>query len=223
MKRTLVIFAREPTRDTVKTRLASCLSQAQRIYLYKAFLQDAIDLAKRTPCEEKILAFSSEGKPRYIKRLISKGFEFYKQKGRSLGDRMHDAFLFAKERGADKIVIIGSDSPTLPSRLIEDAFVELDENDIVIGPSEDGGYYLIGVKTPCLGLFEGVKWSTESVSRQTIDNSRKLNKKTALLDMWYDVDDEEDLACMIRYLGKGRSQDAARWTKKAIKKIYLDK
>ncbi|MFH1754028.1 MAG: TIGR04282 family arsenosugar biosynthesis glycosyltransferase [Candidatus Omnitrophota bacterium] len=223
MKRTLIIFAKEPTKDTVKTRLANCLSQAQRVDLCKAFLRDAIDLVKSVECEERILAYAFEKRPTFIKKSVSKEFRLYKQKDGDLGDRMVDVFNFAKEEGADKIVIIGSDTPTLANEFVAAAFNRLDDSDIVLGPTEDGGYYLIGLNTPSPGLFKGVEWSTGSVLGQTIDNANALKKKVAILDMWYDVDDEEDLACMIRYLGKDTSGACAKWTRRAIKRIYLDK
>ncbi|MEE8360096.1 MAG: TIGR04282 family arsenosugar biosynthesis glycosyltransferase, partial [Candidatus Omnitrophota bacterium] len=215
MKQTLIIFAKEPTKGTVKTRLASCLSQDQRVELYKAFLRDAIDLAKKVKCQERILAYTSDKRPTYIRKAASKGFTLYRQRGKTLGDRMSDAFDLAKANGADKTIIIGSDTPTLVEHFVADGFQNLDQNDVVLGPAEDGGYYLIGLNNPCPGLFKSVEWSTGNVLRQTIDNTKKLKKRLALLDMWYDVDNEEDLACMIRYLSKDSSAESARWTRRA--------
>lgn len=216
MKRCLIIFAKEPEKDRVKTRLKDCLSSAQSLDLYKAFLKDTLEIAKNVKCEDRLLAYESIGNPRYLKK-IARPFRLRKQKGRNLGGKMHDAFKFAIKNKATKAVIIGSDSPTLPLSYIEEAFRCLDRSDIVIGPSEDNGYYLIGLKKACFGIFEGVHWSSDRVFTETIKNVRRLNKKIFILNRWYDIDNAESLTYLKNELKREKDRSVAPWTRKLLK------
>jgi len=173
----LIVFAKEPKGGEVKTRLQSDLSQDTCVKLYKAFLKDTFKLVRAIQCFDMVLAYeSSVPEPRYLK-TIARDFIFYKQKGRDLGEKMHDAFKYAKGLNYEKVIIIGSDSPNLPALYIKDAFKRLDENDIVLGPSHDGGYYLIGLKEPCLEIFKRVQWSSKTTREDTVKNARRLEKK----------------------------------------------
>lgn len=213
MKRVLIIFAKEPEIGKVKTRLRRFLSEDRILELYKAFLKDTVNTAEKVSCEEKVLAFDSTKRPAYLKR-IAKRFKFYKQEGRALGQRMHNAFVYAQEKKAAKTVIVGSDSPTLPFKMIQQAFQKLDRYDVVLGPGTDGGYYLIGLKKPCLGLFRGVKWSSPTVLGDTLKRARKLSKSVASLYKWYDVDEPGSLKYLTRYLMRKRDRSIAPWTRK---------
>ncbi len=218
MKRILIVFAKEPEMGKVKTRLGTCFSESQLLKLYKAFLKDTLDIAKKVRCEEKILAFSSTKEPQYLKKVAA-GFKFYRQKGRNLGDRMHDAFVYAQKNDSNKTVIIGSDSPALPFGTLQKAFQKLDRCDLVLGPSADGGYYLIGLREPCFGLFKGVKWSSSRVLRDTLRRAEKFGKKVWLLERWYDIDEPDALARLKRYLEKKENRGVARATKKFLDSV----
>jgi rSAM/selenodomain-associated transferase 1 len=214
MKGCLIIFAKEPEEGRVKTRLQGHLTKNLCVDLYKAFLRDTLALAEKITCEHKILAYASRGKnPRYLKK-IAPYYAFYEQKGACLGERMHNAFKFAKGSGASRTVIIGSDSPSLPASLIKKAFSLLGRVDLVLGPSLDGGYYLIGLKSPCVGLFKGIMWSSPTVLKDTIRNAQKLKKSVALLDKRYDVDDARDLFRLKKDLSKINNKGIAKWTRK---------
>lgn len=214
--KTLIIFAKEPVKNKAKTRLSAHLSGPQRLRLYKAFLKDTLDMVKDIQCDQKIIAYDADTKdPRYL-RGIAPSFAFYRQEGKDLGRKMHNAFKFAARNRASKIVIIGSDSPTLPAGYIEKAFQKLDRNDIIVGPSRDGGYYLIGLKKPCQGLFRGIKWSSDEVLEETLKSAKGLKKKMALLNKWYDIDKSEDLDYLKRDLKK-KDKDIARWTRRFLK------
>ncbi|NQS99826.1 MAG: glycosyltransferase [Candidatus Omnitrophica bacterium] len=216
MKRCLIVFAKEPERGQVKTRLRPQLSLAQCAHLYKAFLRDTIEIAKATQSDEKILAYQAKSKPAYLKK-ITQGFRFYKQQGKDLGERMDQALKFARKNGASRAVIVGTDAPTLPARFIEEAFSKLEKTDLVLGPSDDGGYYLIGTKRPLPGLFKGVKWSSRRALRDTVSNARALRKKVALLDEWYDVDEQKDFLLLKRKLKRTKNRAVAKWTRRYLK------
>ncbi|MCK5655242.1 MAG: TIGR04282 family arsenosugar biosynthesis glycosyltransferase [Candidatus Aureabacteria bacterium] len=192
MKRILIIFAKEPVRGKVKTRLAPHLSQTKCLALYKELLEATVALARGVKCGKKIIAYDFCGRnPSFLKKIAS-DFEFYKQNGKDLGARMFDAFETFVTNNT-KAVIIGSDSPDLPRSYISRAFEMLSKNDLVLGPAYDGGYYLIGLKEPCKKIFEGIKWSSGSVFERTLEKAKKLKKKAAVLNSWHDIDTPEDL------------------------------
>jgi len=216
MKRCLIVFAKEPIKGKVKTRLSPYLAESQCTELYKAFLKDIISIAQRIRCEERILAYECDTEePVYLKK-IARGFLFYRQKGKNLGQKMHNAFKFARDNKASKVVIIGSDFPNLPISFIEEAFCQLGTNDIVVGPSSDGGFYLIGLKNPNSGLFKGIQWSTNRVLKDTLKNAMGLKKKVARLNKWYDVDEPETLIRLIRDLKREKNSTIAKWTRKFL-------
>lgn len=216
MRRVLIVFAKEPIRGMVKTRLKSCFSGGELTQLYKAFIRDTLAIAKRVRNTRKILAFASAGIPQFL-RSISQGFELIEQTGRTLGDRMLNAIVYARGSKSKKTVIIGTDSPTLPPSVIEKAFRELSKKDVIIGPSVDGGYYLIGMKEPLPEIFKGIRWSSRSVTRKTLQNARDCGKTAVLLDEWYDVDDRSGLLRLESDLARGDNQDIAKYTTKALR------
>lgn len=216
MKRCLIVFAKEPEKGRVKTRLADCLSGAERLNLYKAFLKDTVRLARKIRCETRILAYASNKNPVYLKKVAA-NFVFYKQRGKGLGMRIHNAFKFASKNNADtqKTVLIGSDSPLLPANYIKKAFQELERKDVVLGPADDGGYYLVGLKKPCLGLFKGIKWSSAQVLKSTIKNIKSREKSFSFLDRFYDVDICASLSRLRQDLRK--QKNTAPWTRRFLK------
>lgn len=215
MSNVIFVFAREPQAGMVKTRLRGALSDESRLGLYKAFLKDTLELTKSLKGITRILAFDAGcSRPEYLEN-IGKGFIFYKQKGKDLGERMLDAFRHARKIGGTKILIVGTDSPNLPKRYIGHAFRLLEGNDVVLGPSADGGYYLIGLKRPSAAIFRGIKWGGGGVLGKTVSNARGLGKKTALLPEWYDVDCALGLTRLQKDLK--RNKRGALWTRKFLR------
>ncbi len=192
MKTCLIIFAKEPELGRVKTRLAGHVDGIKVIEFYKEFVRNTIALAKNVPSDEKLLAYDSSGDPGFI-RSIKGDLSLFKQEGSDLGERMHNAFLYSERSGNEATVIIGSDSPDLPSEYINKAFNSLEESDIVIGPSRDGGYYLIGLKQPDEKIFKDISWSSDKVFSKTMENIENIGKMVLLVDEWYDIDTPEDL------------------------------
>ena len=129
---------------------------------------------------------------------------------------MHNAFVFAQAKGATSAVIIGSDSPTLPAFLIDQAFLKLERNDLVLGPTQDGGYYLIGLKEPCAGIFREISWSSNYVFSETLKRAKQYKKKVAILNQWYDIDDEKSLNYLIKDLRESKAKAAAVFSRKAL-------
>lgn len=217
MNNYLIVFAKEPKEGKVKTRLLRSLSKVRCLGLYRAFVKDTLDLARKITSAEKILAYEAWGnQPRYLRRIAA-DFTFYRQSGRGLGQRMNNAFKVAHKSGAKKIIIIGSDAPNLPPKFLREAFAALKYQDVVIGPADDGGYYLIGLKEPCAELFKNVPWSSAQTLKNTLKNTTALKKKVIVLDKWYDVDSVESLSRLKADLRKLKSRNRAKWTKEYLK------
>ena len=197
MKRILIIFAKEPKKGKVKTRLSGHLSQQGSLALYKELLKNTVELARQVKCSKRIVAYDSNGNSAPFLKKLASDFEFYKQNGEDLGVRMFNAFkTFLKNN--TKALIIGSDSPNLPKSYINRAFDKLDKHDVVLGPAFDGCYYLIGFKIPCKEIFKNIKWSSNSVFERTLAKAKRLKKKVAILGFWHDIDRPEDLKYLQR-------------------------
>ena len=129
--------------------------------------------------------------------------------GPGLGERLTSATQWATEHGYTKILLVGSDSPTLPISYISQALTLLDSRDIAIGPSTDGGYYLIGFSTANVAttvpfVFENIAWSTADVFKQTLARIRSVKATVGLLPPWYDIDTAEDLAFLYAHISAMR-------------------
>lgn len=201
-KNAVVIFAKSPTSGSVKTRLRSLLSSETARRLVEAFLYDTIETALRLTVAQIFLACSpSQRDPCFQKLAQCYRITLLDQKGRDLGERMAGAFHELKKQGFRKILIIGSDLPTLPISHLKQAFRLLRQQEVVIGPSLDGGYYLIGISQRVPAIFDGIPWSTERVFVMTMEKILKAKLSCGLLPFWYDVDRPEDLRFLSLHLG----------------------
>ncbi len=193
MKRAIIIMAKVPTAGQVKTRLQPHLSPEQCAALAAAFLQDTVNKAK-TVCEKTILAYSPPEETNALRRILPSQSIFLEQTGKDLGEKMFNAFKFAFEQDSDSVVMIGTDSPTFPADFIEQAFAFLDiETDAVLGKTEDGGFYLIGLRVLRKEIFETVTWSSPKTFEQVYRNIMNLNLHLRETPGWYDVDEKNDL------------------------------
>lgn len=197
MKKILVIMAKEPEAGKVKTRLCPPLTQEQAAELYKCFLVDKITagICLTEDMKEISLALAVDpptGKS-FLKDLVPAWTHLVAQKGRDLGERQRDLFDHFFKRGFGQVVITDSDSPTLPLEYLKRPFELLESTDMVLGPSQDGGYYLVGLNNPQPGLFSKISWSTDLVLEQTMARAKKRNLEIKSLPPWYDVDTPQDL------------------------------
>ncbi len=145
------------------------------------------------------------------------GLRFRHQIGADLGGRLRDAFETAFEEGCDDVVVTGSDHPTLPVDYVRGAFTALTATEVVVGPSADGGYYLIGLRRltwpKAGGLFADMPWSTPEVLAATRERARSLGLRHVELPEWYDVDDPSDLPRL------GRDADAGSHTARMLVRL----
>tara|TARA_B100000315_G_scaffold252973_1_gene290841 strand:+ start:8957 stop:9655 length:699 start_codon:yes stop_codon:yes gene_type:complete len=193
----LVLFAKAPIAGEVKTRLQPEITPENSARLQESLIKDSISLMSEINNVEKIIYFLP-GEKKYIFEKFTDGLPFHLncQNGVDLGEKMENAFQDLFNKGFFRVVIIGVDSPTLPKEYINKAFIDLNNADLVIGPSIDGGYYLIGFKEKVLPVFSSVEWGSNKVLLQTEELITKQNLKLSLLPVHYDIDTIEDL----RYL-----------------------
>jgi len=193
LKRTLIVFAREPEVGFIKTRLTGHLAPEKIVRLYCAFLKDTLQLARQVQCEERLVAYISQGEPRYLQE-IADGFSLWPQEGADLGQRMSAAMSRCFHSGPEaRPIIIGSDTPHLTPARIDEAFRVLEEDDMILGPSADGGFYLIGMRVEMDDIFKDVVWSSKTVFRQTMKNAQELGRRVKLLPNSYDIDLPQDV------------------------------
>lgn len=195
----MIVFAKNPIPNAVKTRLIPPLSPEQAATLYTAFLTDWCEALAELRDVDLVIAYTPADAQPDLQALISDDAIYIPQVGIDLGERLTSATQWAAEHGYTKILIVGSDSPTLPISYISQALTLLDSRNIVIGPSTDGGYYLIGFSVKALAttvphVFEEIAWSTADVFQQTVTRIGEVKVTFGLLPPWYDIDTPEDLA-----------------------------
>jgi rSAM/selenodomain-associated transferase 1 len=193
MKSAIIVMAKAPIAGTVKTRLTPFLSFEQASQLAACFLRDTINKAKKLK-NQLIIAYSPSGHRRSFDEFLTDKIILIEQKGETLGDKMFSAFQFAFEQKLDSVVMIGTDSPTLPLEFIEKALDFLEKNaDAVLGKTTDGGFYLIGLRQLERLIFEKVEWSSAKTFEQTARNIIDLGWQLKKTPDWYDVDEPKDL------------------------------
>lgn len=184
----LMIFTRNPKLGKVKKRLAAGIGDEAALQVYKFLLQHTFKVTKDLDSDKAV--YYSEAIPE--NDLWEKGnFQKKLQQGEDLGQRMKNAFKDAFSNGYSKVLIIGSDLYDLQEADLKKAFLTLDQNDNVIGPAQDGGYYLLGMKKLNAALFQKKEWSTSKVLEQTLQDLK--DQQVALLEKRNDIDNSEDL------------------------------
>ena len=187
----LIVYLKAPIPGQVKTRLQSRYTPQEAADLYRAFIQDTFEAASESGADRLIACY--DGDQDHVRQLTPSGWLIVEQVGSDLGDRMLTSLRDSFTAGADKVVLIGTDLPSLSASPIRDAITALDDSDIAIGPTTDGGFYLIGASTSPPDIFTGVAWSTETVYEQTRSRIHSLDLVLASVSVWNDVDTPEDL------------------------------
>jgi len=190
----LAVFARAPVLGKVKTRLSPPLTAEQARALHRALVEDTLDHLKRIerPGIERLLLLSEPLQdPSAL--TVPSGWTTTVQAGGGLGERLASLFDMGFRRGVSRLVVLGSDSPTVPPEVVHDAFDDLEHRKVVLGPAEDGGYYLLGCSEWIPELFQDIDWGTPEVLEQTMNivKARKISVSTLI--RWYDIDRSEDL------------------------------
>ena len=209
--RTLLgIFAKYWQPGTVKTRLAQSIGAEPASQLYRLFVQTLLHRFDQV-ADERLLCYSPPQRRADFAAICAPAWQLDAQRDGDLGQRMTHFFTHSRNTGFAGRVLIGSDSPTLPLDYLEQAFVLLESNAVVLGPSDDGGYYLIGVAGEVPPIFDRVAWSTGEVWDQTVGRLRGAGVSFAELPPWYDIDRKEDLVRLQRDLVE-LSRRSASWS-----------
>jgi rSAM/selenodomain-associated transferase 1 len=189
----LIVFVKVPEEGKVKTRLARTIGDEAACALYRCFVADTVALARQTEFDTKVFFYPPE-QVEAAADWLGKDVALMPQSGRDLGERMAAAFLevFHDYR---YVVLIGSDVPDLPSKIVDETFTGLRTHDAVIGPAGDGGYYLIGFSADrfTTAPFEGIEWGEPGVFERTVDILMTCGLKVHVLPQWNDIDDFDDL------------------------------
>lgn len=194
----LAVMTKAPQAGKVKTRLTPPLSSEEAAALNTCFLRDTAAAIARTVklgTARGIAVYTPVGAEEAYAGILPEEFELVPQRGDSFGERLVFATEDLLRLGFDSVCLIDSDSPTVPQQAFAEAVELLSDatDSIVLGPSDDGGYYLIGLKKLHRELFEDIDWSTDRVLEQTIQRAREIEVPVHLLPTWYDVDDRATL------------------------------
>lgn len=209
----IAVMAKAPRPGQVKTRLVPPLTPDMASALNASFLRDItenIRLAANDAAIQAYIAYAPAGFEALFEGMLADGTRLVLADGssvsaphvRGFGRCLLEAAQSLFDRGHGAVCLLNSDSPTLPTSLLARAVCALDADGdrVVLGPAEDGGYYLIGMKAPHIHLFEDIDWSTSRVAEQTRQRARVLGLSVAELDPWYDVDDAAALTRLCRDL-----------------------
>ncbi|HEX5102316.1 MAG TPA: TIGR04282 family arsenosugar biosynthesis glycosyltransferase [Pirellulaceae bacterium] len=207
MKSLLGMFAKLWEPGQVKTRLAASTGDNPAAEIHRAFVET---LATRLAGAADLcrLCYAPASAAEGFANFAQLGWQLTPQFAGDLGRRMRQ-FFETSLAAAERVVLIGSDSPDLPAVYIAEAFESLRSCPVVLGPAADGGYYLIGASRQVPPVFEGIAWSTSNVWRQTVERLQSAGMKWHELPVWYDVDDDQSLnALLLRLQSEGQTDHA---------------
>lgn len=220
----LILFIKAPRRGTVKTRLQPQLTPSVALQLYRAMVEDLLDtLSTLSNCDIYIYYYPADAHEEVLSWLGEK-WNFHPQQGEDLGARMANAFADLVSQNYPKIVLAGSDIPSIDRQTIEEAFNQLDKSDLVIGPCDDGGYYLIGMKQLHRQIFQNMNWSHDQVLAQTLHKTHAAGLEVRQLEMKSDIDAFADVKELwIDWQKKSTCNNhlASKRTYQVLQKIFL--
>ncbi len=216
-QRCVVLFVKFPEKGKVKSRLAQDLEGDFVLLLYRSMVLDAIDMLKKSHFPFCI-CFDPPGSGEHVQQWLGPEYAYMPQTGVDIGERMERAFVRLFSEGMQEVLLIGSDIPALTVDVIGEAFHSLAKFDAVVGPANDGGYYLVGfTKNAFLPfIFHDVKWSTGRVFEETIERLRGAKRSIHILPACIDADTKEDLKAILD-LGEGQAVAGAPRTMALLK------
>ncbi|PCJ27689.1 MAG: glycosyltransferase [Flavobacteriales bacterium] len=186
-KELLIVFVKNIKLGKVKTRLAKAIGDEGAFQVYKHLVEltekaiEGVNTTKHVYFSDSIIDEKWQKTSKFV------------QKGADLGEKMKNSFKNGQKQGFSKIVLIGSDLPKISPEIIQKGFDELEKNEVVFGPAEDGGYYLVGMTKAHFCIFENKVWSTDSLLEETLAELNEKKIQYSLLEMLNDIDTVEDL------------------------------
>jgi len=219
----LILFVKAPRIGTVKTRLQPELTPEQSLLLYQSMVEDLVHQFDGVGfCDLKIFFHPADAIGE-LKSWLGNAHDYFPQQGNDLGERMYHAIADMLHQNYHKATLIGSDIPTVNSTTLVQAFTALDEYDVVLGPCNDGGYYLVGMKQSQPKLFEAIDWSTSAVLQQTIQRAQAAGLDVFQLPQKSDLDTYADLRDLWHFLNKRNLKAAYAFKSKTfqvLKKFF---
>src|SRR5262249_15135226 len=219
-------MAKAPREGEVKTRLLGAISPEEARRLYVAFLSDTFALMEEVVEEREnltvALCYTPEGEEEAFEEVEREGSLMILQRGENLGERLTACFADLFALGFESVVVIGADSPTLPGEYVFDAFECFEaDDDVVVGPTEDGGYYLVGMRKLHERIFEDIPWGGARALDATMARAREAGLNLVLLPEWRDVDTPEDFERLKRELSENR--EVAKFTRSFLRELAKEK
>lgn len=195
----VVLFVKYPEIGNVKSRLTSQIDDGLTVELYKSFILDHISTLRKIKTS-LIICVQPGDKLEEFDKWLGADYSYIPQRGSDLGEKLKNAFRDTFSQGFKEAIVMASDSPDLPESVLLEAHRELKIHDVVIGPTIDGGYYLIGFKNTSFlpETFEDIRWSTSVVFKQTIEKFNKKGYNFHILPLWRDVDTFDDLKDLVK-------------------------
>ncbi len=216
----ILLYVKYPEAGRVKTRLARTIGNRHAVAVYRCFLADMLAMlqcADPNSRHKVCICYAPQSAESAFRSWLGDEYVYCPQHGSDLGDRMSDSFWQAFQAGYGKAVLIGGDLPDLPADHVTTAFAQLDTHDVVIGPTNDGGYYLIGFRQDSFApeIFHEMTWSTMTVYAQTVRKIEALGRTYARLPEWWDVDVEDDIRqLLVRNRESGRAPQTLEYLRR---------
>ncbi len=192
--RCLIMLVKYPEKGKVKSRLAGSIGEKHALALYRSFVEDILSVHGRG-CYQTVIAYDPPGSQAKVEGWLGSEWTLAEQSRGNLGERIENAFLEAFARDHRYAVVVASDNPDLPASFIDKAFDAVERDGSAIGPTRDGGFYLLGFRKDRFskGVLDGIPWSSERACAAALENMRQRGCQTVILDEWYDIDTIEDL------------------------------
>ena len=202
MNNALILFTRVPIPGATKTRLMPFLNGKECAEIHTCFLQDIYEKAKSVQADLFVF-YTPRDEKELLKQVLDEKAMCFPQHGADLGERMKNAIGIALRMGYEKVVLIGTDIPQIHPETLKNAFDNLKDKDIVIHPTFDGGYYLIGMKREYDSIWKIERYGTNTVIYDTLQHMKNEKLLTSVGQMYYDVDDKDDLLHLYSDIQKG--------------------
>jgi uncharacterized protein len=203
------MFAKFWSPGAVKTRLAASLGPKRAAAVHRLFVETLI--ARFGQCgDQRVIVFTPPDRQAAFRDVAAEHWQLMLQTYGDLGQRMR-AFFEESLATCERVVLIGSDSPDLPFEHVEQAFAALESHDVVLGPAQDGGYYLIGARRAVPQIFADIAWGTDRVWMQTIERLHETSSGWHELPIWFDVDDEAALQALLGRIGNTQDRQLHRF------------
>ena len=218
------MLARKPEPGKVKLALAEALGAPTAAKMYRSFIMDLCERFAHLSVPNRVLAYAPRGSRQAVKLLASPHWRIMAQEGRSRGQALAGLFEYAWRTGCQRAVVLLTDCPTVPGAFVIDAFDRLLIDDVVLGPTTDGGVYLVGLSLERPELFLGVDWDAGGVFDTLVDRAEAFGLILGLVPHWYEVEDRaglDRLASHLRALAVVGAEDVPKRTQTLLQRLRL--